>query len=427
MANGIEVSTRIGADKAAAPKGASRDASDYYSLHVSLLRKCGLLLIDTHAQISFWWEVDGKAERGGAVWDPKQRILRVTETLYGRGHEIVVVHNDRPRGQRVCFICPITGKLCLALFLVGDKLASRQGLKLLYPSQLDTPWERQDRIRCGGPARLEYVPLEPRLTAEALSQLERLRQSRRPRDNEFGTLAGLAALIPFEFLEAAKKRVVDLLEQAPSNSAPPPSHLTTPQRASAHPDRGTDSDGSDRHASVKVISDQQPADQQPADQNLSGPCGSEPGASGVPMAQTFAENLPISLVEFQPRLEILALAREGLVEAGAQRFACAGWEAHRGGTITVSFCVDLTNSDQSKLAVLTFFKGVSFGQVFAITPPEPGPRQRRHFVCPNTGKRVEVLFFREGLWASRHALALKHASQRSKRFTKHVRQGRRDG
>ena len=122
------------------------------------------------------------------------------------------------------------------------------------------------------------------------------------------------------------------------------------------------------------------------------------------------------VLETQPRLDVRALARGGLLDRGEVRIGHIDWEDGPVGDLT--FYVDLANTERPHLGMeYRTTEGIVRQKIWLVLPPE-GSRGRIRFRCPtNYDKVVEVLAYRDGRFASKQAQRMINRSQAGRRLS----------
>lgn len=122
-------------------------------------------------------------------------------------------------------------------------------------------------------------------------------------------------------------------------------------------------------------------------------------------------------VEQSLRLGIRELRRQGFIQPGARTVGVWGWGGGSSGAI--GFAVDLANLDDA-YAELGFTRGgVRYHQRIEIEATRCRYGGRRfYFVCPQAGRRCEILCCVGGVFASRQFHRLAYACQAEDRLNR---------
>lgn len=112
------------------------------------------------------------------------------------------------------------------------------------------------------------------------------------------------------------------------------------------------------------------------------------------------------------RLELKSIRRQGFLQPGS---SCSGvWSWSRDGepSASVHLAVDLTDPESGRVDLAFTYQGESRRQTVELvaSPCRYGGR-RFYFLCPNTGRRCEVLCSFQGHFASRQYHRLAYDSQ----------------
>jgi hypothetical protein len=297
-------------------------------------------------------------------------------------HQELVDHsiNYLRFGERPVFICPLTGANCYDLYLYRGRWASAKGHGLLRATRHGS---RHDRRR----AKLESI--NARL--QGLEGLPKARGINRAR------LVGRALTVPY-----ATHLVADLADAAASEDR-------KRQKAAARRYRSTRKRGGCSTEAALAGGDAHP---------YQGVCSNDPGGmlaiirgyrSG-PLDRAALAARPLRKLEDSAALDARVLSR--IWTATQSTLATLKWPGDMGGATLFVLAADFRDRSAPSVGLCRLSPDGPGFQILAVEPAGPYKPDNWVFLCPVLGTRHDVLFLRDGLFASAKAQRLIHASQR---------------
>jgi hypothetical protein len=325
------------------------------------------------------WMVDGDVVISWSVERPRQKIgFRFAR---GRRHWTQTIKLSIAQlryGERIFFVCPKTGRRCDRLYYWDGSLASAKGHRV---PGLAVRRDAIERIL----ARLE-----------GSDGADPARGANRQR-----IIATLKSRLPK--LEAGvKRRAENAVHEALEKRLRQIGYLSNPPRAST--EWALQSGDKMQYAWLNGRS-QYGASPYPvsmAEEATYDQIERAEQGSGADRFRPLASNVPVWFTEECRTLDIRVLTRAGHFGGNWSRSILLNWETNPEGAIYARI------NDALSLLALAACAG-SFKQTIAL---EIDQRGRRAFICPITGRRSELLYYREGCFASRKAQRMVNRSQR---------------
>ncbi len=336
------------------------------ALRVGFLLKQGLLQPEVPAEFRWDWTYH-RLWQMKAVWDPvSSRLVIVDRHTDQIVYETSVVRVSCGRQIHVFFVDPQTGARFRQIVFYKERFGSREALDLKYPSQRITPADRRE-VALQMPEAFSKpwpVPPDPDVPNHA-----------KPR--------GLG-------LEAERWR--NSTEGAMSNVLPVSEELYQWARAQIE---------------TFLVEHYKPA--------------------SLPQPRPWpADHLETGIWELQPRLDLHALQAAALFRDRERTMDLLSYRHHRAQLTEAVVSIDLRDPQAPRLVVFNYYRFPdskatnTYFSVLELTPPDNTPQRRRYIICTYSGKRVDSVAFRYGVWASKEALRLENASQRSARYVNRI-------
>jgi hypothetical protein len=112
-------------------------------------------------------------------------------------------------------------------------------------------------------------------------------------------------------------------------------------------------------------------------------------------------------VEQYPCIDLRILKRAGLLRDGECTYHTLNWRNQATSTPSARILIDLCDKNYASVRIFTKHRQIAGNQCVEMTSaPCRFGGMRHYLVCPINGHRCELLFFIDGIWASRQAHAL---------------------
>ncbi len=297
-------------------------------------------------------------------------------------HQELVDHsiNYLRFGERPVFICPLTGANCYDLYLYRGRWASAKGHGLLHATRNGS---RRDRRR----AKLESI--NARL--QGLEGLPKARGANRTR------LVDRALTVPH-----ATHLVADLAYAAASEDR-------KRQEAAAHRYRSTRKRGGCSTEAALAGGDAHPY-QGVYSNDPGGMLAIIRGCLSGPLDRAELVERPLRKLEDAAALDARVLSRNW--SAARSTLTTLIWPEGMEGATQFVLAADFRDRSAPSVGLCRLSsEGLGF-QILAVEPAGSYKPGNWVFLCPVLGTRHDVLFLRDGLFASAKAQRLIHASQR---------------
>lgn len=356
-------------------------AEDCPRIRIALLKREGLF--ESRNSEKRLWSLGCGQQRFLIRADESRRELLVYWQGETEGAQAVEIEWVQLRfGRRPYFVCPGTGERCLDLYLSRNILASREAHGLALASKRGSPGTRWRM-------RVERVS-DHLLGRDGKPQARGSKRSR---------LVDEMRALSVGYLDKEVQNVVaaEEVRRRRARRRPYRSHRHAGPMSTAAAFAYSESGVSFGSALAWME-----------------PTLARAAAEGPTRPASEQEQRPVRILEEFAALDMRALNRiwpdqEKLWVAGLRWPAPAMCGAER-----IVFAVDVRNDASPILLVRSVFsQAPPVEQVIELRPAHPGAPPRWFLVCPVTGQKCDILFLRDGYFASAKAQRLVHRSQRA--------------